>query len=367
MGVKNSALADLIQTTLEDLPKQEFEVMWDNTEYEFCRIYQKERTEIDGGTAISRRVMLDNTGAAKYRRLYDVDEPTVSDVMTTITVPWTQIGTDYSWEKLEILRNANSAAGFVDLLDTRRIDGLWSLANLIEERAWKTPTNSGDDLYPYGVPYYLNMLNADVTTAGFSGQTIRFQDASTSTTCAGLDASTNAKWRNYAATYTDVDASMIDTFRVAFLRTNFKVPPNVKDPSKNASTAKRFYAGYDVISKLMRLADAKDDNHSGKDILSNLRVDDGGTVMINRLPGVYINELDDVTDLVTSDAVDPIYCVDFAKFVPVVQAGYWMVESEPMTDRRQHTTFTVFLDGSHNNLCTNRRKAGFVIHKPITA
>ena len=28
MGVKNSDLADLIATTLEDLPKQEFEVMW---------------------------------------------------------------------------------------------------------------------------------------------------------------------------------------------------------------------------------------------------------------------------------------------------------------------------------------------------
>ena len=287
--------------------------------------------------------------------------------MSTITVPWCQIGTDYSWDKLEILRNKNSAKGFVNLLDTRRIDGLWSLADLIEERAWKTPTSASDDLYPYGVPYYLNMLDADATTAGFNGQTIRYQDATTGTTCAGLDASTNAKWKNYAATYSDVNASMIDTFRVAFLRTKFKAPIGIKDPADKRVASKRCYAGYDLVSKLMRLADQKDDNHSGKDILSNLRVDDGGTCMINRLPVIYVAELDGVTDPVTSDATDPLYCVDFSKFVPVVQSGYWMVESEPMTDRRQHTTFTVFLDGSHNNLCTNRRKAGFVLHKAITS
>jgi len=29
--------------------------------------------------------------------------------------------------------------------------------------------------------------------------------------------------------------------------------------------------------------------------------------------------------------------------------------------------FTVFLDGSHNNLCVNRRTCGFVIHKAIAS
>jgi len=367
MAVKNSQLADLLQTTLENLPNQEFEVMWDNPEYEFCRIYQNERLEIDGGTAISRRVMLNHSGAAKYRRLYDTDEPPVNSVMQTITVPWTQIGTDYSWEKREILRNRNSAVRFIDLMESRRIDGLWSLADLIEERAWKTPTSATDDLYPYGVPYYLNMLDADATTAGFNGQTIRYQDGTTGTACAGLDASTNDKWKNYAAIYSSVDAAMIDTFRVAFLRTKFKAPLFIKDPADGRVASKRCYAGYDLISKLMRLADMKDDRHTGKDILSNLRVDDGGNAMINRLPVVYVSELDDVTDPVTTDSTDPLYCVDFSKFIPVVHADDWMEESEPFNTKGQHTVFTVFLDGSHNNLCLNRRKAGFVIHKAITS
>jgi len=97
MGVRNADLADLISTTLEKLPDQEFEVGWDNQDYEFCRIYQKDAIKYVGGTGISRRVMLDNTGNARYKRLFDTDNPTVGDTLHTITVPWTQITTNYSW------------------------------------------------------------------------------------------------------------------------------------------------------------------------------------------------------------------------------------------------------------------------------
>jgi len=131
MSVKNKDLADMIAITLNDLPSQEFEVAWDNQDYEFCRIYQNERMVIDGGPEIERKVMLNNTGNARYRRLFDTDTPAVGDVMHTIKVPWCQVGTNYSWDRLEILRNKNSAKGFIDLMKVRRVDGLWSLADLI--------------------------------------------------------------------------------------------------------------------------------------------------------------------------------------------------------------------------------------------
>ncbi len=367
MAVKNADLVDLIATTLPDLPEQYFEVTWDNQDYEFCRIYQTERMEIDGGTSIKRKLMLDETGNARYRRLFDTDEPAIGDVMQEIEVPWTQIGTHYSWDKVEIMRNKSSAKGFIRLLETRRIDGLWSLAKLIENRAWKTPTNSTDDLNPYGVPYYLNMLDANITAAGFSGKTIRYQDGTTGTSCAGLDANTYDEWRNYAAVYTKVDNALLKTFRTAFLKTRFKAPIFVNDPAQKRNAAKRIYCDADTAVSLMELADARDDNHSGKDVMGNIRVDEGGLVYINRLPVIYIPQLDGVTDPVTSDETAPIYCIDFEKFIPYIQDGYWMEESEPMTDRGQHTTFTIFLDGAHNNLCTNRKTAGFVIHKPITS
>jgi len=355
MSVKNSQLTDLIASTLDDFPSQEFEVMWDNEDYEFCRIYQKESIQIDGGPNIQRRVMLDPTGNASYRRNFDTDAPQVGSVLHSITVPWTQIGTNYSWDKFEIKRNKNSAKGFINLLKVRRIDGLWDLANLIEERAWKTPTSATDDLYPYGVPYYINMANAAVTTDGMVGQTIRYQDGTTGTACAGIDASTEAKWRNWCSIYTDIDNAFLDQFRKAFIKTRFKAPLSITDPGKVRNAQKRIYADSDTCVKLQSLADARDDNHSGKDLMGSIKMDDGGLVYINRLPVIYIPQLEGVT-------YTPIYCVDFKYFVPFTHEGYWMEESEAMNDRGQHNVYTVFLDGAHNNLCTNRRRVGFVMH-----
>ena len=366
MAVKQADLADLIQTTLEELPNQTFEVGWTNNDYEFCRIYQSEREQFGGGTEISRRVMLTNTGNARYRRLYDTDTPAVGDNFQTISVPWCRCGTHYSWDEDEIALNKDDPAGFIDLLESRRIDGLWSLADLIEDRAWLTPTNANDDLYPYGVPYYINMVNADSTTGGFVGQTIRYQDGSTGTSCAGLDAATNTKWRNYADVYTNIDNTLLKKIRIAFMRSRFKAPLNVNDPALKRTADKRFYAGYETVAGLMEFADLRDDNHSGKDVLGNLRVDEGGLVMINRIPVQHINQLDGVTDPQTNDEPEPIYCVNYTKFIPFIKSRRWMVESEPMTDRLAHTTYTVFLDGTHNNLVTNRRECGFVMHKALT-
>ena len=359
MGVKNSALADLLATTIADLPKQEFEVAWDNQDYEFCRIYQSERIQIDGGTEIKRNVMFDHTGNARYRRLFDTDEPAVGDTQFQITVPWTQIGTNYSWDKLEIMRNKNSAKGFVSLMKSRRIDGLWSLANLIEERAWKTPTSAADDLYPYGVSYYLRMhTDASGTlnsSAGFNGQAVAFQDGSFSNTCAGIDASAQAKWKNYVADYTGVNPAMLKVFRTAIILTHFKPPLTVNDPSGKHTGTKRIYCNSTVAVDLQDLLDSRDDNHKPTDLMGGVAARIDGTVYLNKMEVIFIPQLEGVT-------YSPIYCVNFAKFIPFVQDGYWMEEGEPMTDRGQHTTFTVFVDGSHNNLCTNVREAGFVLH-----
>jgi hypothetical protein len=367
MAVKNSQLADLILTTLDDLPKNYFEVTWDSQDYEACRIYQQDRIVIDGGENIQRQVMLNDTGNARYRRMYDTDTPSVQDVMFKISVPWCQLSTHYTWDKAEIARQMNSAKGFISLMKIRRVDGLWSLAKLIEDRFWKTPATTTDDLYPYGVPYYLRWMNADSTTDGFVGQTIRFQDGNTSTTCANIDSAAQDRWRNYAALYTNIDNAMLRTFRLAFLYTNFKAPLIVNDPSRPENGAKRIYTTFDNVVDLQDLADAKDDKHGPKpDALGNLRMDDTGLVYVNRLPVVPIPALNSETDPVTGDDPESIYCIDFTKFIPFVHEGYWMEEGEPMTDRTAHTTFTVFLDCQHQNLCTNVRQAGFVLHKALT-
>ena len=356
MGVDNDKLADLIATTLKDLPDNQFEVMWDSQAYEFCNLYQSHRRMVDGGTSIERNVVLDETGTARYRRLFDTDEPAVQNIQHKIEVPWCQLGTDYSWDKLEIMRNKNSAKGYINLLESRRMERLWGFAELLETRGWLTPTSATDKLYPYGVPYYINMLNAAVTTAGFSGQTIRYQDATTGTVCAGIDAAIEAKWRNYADVYTKIDNGFLRKMRKAFLLTRFKPPQFVRSPGKDMPGGYvRIYCNADIAVELADLADKRDDATTPRELAGKSLVEVEGMTTFNRRPVVYIPHLDGVT-------YDPVYCVDWSKLQPIVQDGYWMEESEPMTDRGQHTTFTVFLDACHQNLCVNRRTAGFVLH-----
>lgn len=360
MAVDNEALLDLVATTLKDLPKGEFEVMWTHQNYVAARIYNKSRRQIDGGTSIERNVVFDHSGNARYRRLFDTDQPNVSNVHHKINVPWAQVGTHYSWDVLEILRNKNSTKGYINLMKTRRMDGLWALADLIEERMWKSPESATDTLNPYGVPYYLNMADAGATAGGFVGKTIRYQDASTGTICAGIDANTQAKWRNYADIYAKVDNALLRKMRKAFLLGKFAPPSNVPAPGQDTpGSATEIYVNSDVAVEMMDLADKRDDNNTSSDLAGKVLVNNpNGITMFNRRPVVYVSALDGVN-------FAPIYCVDWSKIIPLVQDGYWMVESKPMSSRGQHTTITVFNDSCHQNLCINRKTAGFVMHTAI--
>jgi hypothetical protein len=374
MPVDNASLADLIATTLRDLPKDQFEVMWDSQHYEFCEIYQEHRRKIDGGTSIQRNVILDRFGRARYRKLYDTDQPTVDQSQFQINVPWTQLSTDYSWDVLEIMRNKNSAKGFIDLLESRRCERMWDMAELIESRGWVAPTSATDSLFPYGIPYYINFLDNGVTTGGFAGKTVRYQNGTTGTLVAGIDGAAEPKWNNYADTYIRVDNSLLRKMRSAIRRTRFKPAPwAIKPGNDKVGSPIRLYVADDVCSQLDDLADKRDDhtqpdfNKTYNDLAGKMLHDFEGVSHFNKMPIVYVPQLDGMSVQGTStlQTPNPIYCVDWTKLQPVVQDGYWMEEGKPMFDRGQHTTFTVFLDGCHNNLCINRRTCGFVLHNGI--
>ena len=135
---------------------------------------------------------------------------------------------------------------------------------------------------------------------------------------------------------------------------------SVNDPSDKRSLQKRLYAKSDIVVALQELLDAKDDNHKAVDLMGGVLSRTNASVLLNGVPVTFIPQLDDGADPTVS--FDPIFCVDFSKFVPITHTGYWMVEKDPITDRGQHTSYTTFLDGAHNNLCLSRRKLGWVAH-----
>lgn len=360
MGVAMSDHLDLLATTLQDLPKNKFEVMWTYQTYEFNRIFAEKKISIDGGTSLKRNVVLDHSGQAKFRQMYDTDAVNVAHVHSEIDIPWTQLSTQYSWDEVELLTQMNSTKGYINLIKTRVNDALWAWADLVEERGWLTPTNSTDKLYPYGVPYYLNKLDSGDTTAGFRGHTITYQDATTGTVCAGLEAGAAAgdtRWQNYADVYTTVDNTVLKKFRTAFRSTRFFPPRFINNPGDDAMTDRMVYCGGSVYDSLADLLDKRDDNHTPADLMGSvrIRINENGVPFINGHPIQYVPPLDDDTD-------NPIYAVDWTKFKAVVQDEYWMKETEPMQSPMQHTVAVVFTDGRCCILCNNRRSAGFVLH-----
>lgn len=371
MGVNVTDLTDLINDILKDLPHNTLEAMWDRQNSPFCQIYEDDRVQIDGGVSIQRNVMLNEQGAAKYRQMFDTDDPTVDQNQQVINVPWALLGTNYSWDEFELALKQSSKKAFIDVIQSRKMERMWGLANLFESAGWSTPTNASDTKHPYGIPYYLNLLNDGVTTGGFSGQTIRFNDGTTGTICAGLDASVNPKWRNYADTYTKVDNAFLRKLRRAKRLTQFRPAPWVQSMGDDKEgPTKGMYAPEAVVTELEDLGDKRDDANQPKELFGKVRPAFDGAVYVDQMPVIYTPDLDTFQvkgGSATVNTPQPIFAVDWSKIQPVVCEGYWMKESEPIKRSGQHTTITVYFDCAHNNLCLNRRTAGFVLHTVIVA
>lgn len=364
-GISNADLIDLTRTTLENLPNMQFEVPLDFQRYPVCNMWFKDKKrQIDSGTSIERNIMLDDSGNARFVRLYQKTPINVADVQKKITAPWVQLQTHWSIERREALRNRKPAQ-YISLIETRRVDAMMALANLLERKAWDTPTSAADDLNPRGVPYWLNFRDDGDAGQGFDAKTIRYAGGSTSTEKAGLDGNlaANTKWRNYAATYTAINADFIKRMRRAFHATSFKSPMLVKDIETGRSSY-YIYMGLDSLTDYEDLATKQNDN-LGRDLDPF-----HGMTTFRRVPIEYTPQLDDVTVVDGGDndfSPSPIYAINHDKFFPITLEGDWMREGDPMIDVEQHNVQTVFVDSSFQFFCNNVREAGFVMHKDIPA
>jgi hypothetical protein len=362
-GISNSDLLDLTRTTLANLPDMQFEVPLDFQRYPVCNMwFNREKKQVDSGTSIERNIMLDTSGNARFVRLYQKTPINVTDVQKKITAPWVQVQTHYSIERREALRN-RTPARYVSLIQSRRTDATLDLADLLERKAWETPISASDDLNPRGVPYWLSLRNDGNSGQGFDGQTIRYAGGTTSTEKAGLDGSlaANTKWRNYAATYTAINADFVKRMRRAFHATNFRSPMLVKD-IETGRNRYYIYMGLDNLTDYEDLATKQNDN-LGRDLDPF-----HGMTTFRRVPIEYTPVLDDFTILDGGDndfKPSPIFAINHDKFFPIVLEGDFMRESEPMIDVEQHNVQTVFTDSSFQFFCNNVREAGFVMHKVI--
>jgi hypothetical protein len=237
---------------------------------------------------------------------------------------------------------------YIKLLESKRLDGMVSLAELLEERAWASPDSATDDLNPRGLPYWLSKTDTGVAdnAGGFNGKTVTYGDASTSTSIGGIDANTESRWRSYTANYATINSTFTARLRKAFHATQFKSPMTVRDLQQGPLSKYKIYMGLDNITNYEEAVAGKNVDNLGSD-LGKFH----GVTTFNRVPIVYAPVLD-------ADADAPIYGVNHSKFFPIVQSGDWMRESEPMKDVEMHNVIVTFIDGSYQFFCTNRRHAG---------
>lgn len=363
-GISNSDLIDLTKTTLENLPDMKFEVALAKVDYIAVNTWFGEgKVKEDGGTSITRNVMLDNSGNARHVRLYQRSSINVADVQKKLNAPWVQVEGQWSIERREALRNRGRAK-FIDLVETRRLDAMLAMADLLETRAWKSPQDTNDDLNPRGLPYYLSKLvpstgsgydSAIDVAAGFSGRRVLFSDGTqTLTDKSGLSPTGQAKWRNYVDVKTGINADFVKKMSRAFYATKFRSPMLAKDLKKGGASKFRIYMGLDDVVEYGDLARKANEN-LGAD-LDKFH----GVLAFNRVPVEHAPELD-------TDADRPVYGVNHDKFYPIVLEGDWMREDEPDRDPELHNVVTTFIDGSYQYFCTNVREAGFVISNVLSA
>lgn len=357
-GISNSDLVDLQNTTLQNLPKLDFEVALLRQQYQVVNEWFKnDKVNVESGTAIVRNIILNTSGNAKHVRLYQKTSLNVADVQVRISAPWVQVQSSYSIERREALRNRKPAM-YIELLKSRRIDGMLSLADLLESRAWVAPDSASDDLNPYGLPYWLSKVlpaagsgyNSAIDMAGaFSGRRILYNlGTSVTNNVGGIDPTANANWRNWADTYTSIDANFVKIMRKAFHATKFVSPMLVKDLKEGPTSKFRIYMGLANLTEFEDLTTKANEN-LGPD-LDKFH----GITTFRRVPVLYTPPLD-------TDADSAVYGVNHAKFYPIVLDGDWMREGEPMMDVEQHNVITTFIDGSYQFFCTNRREGGFVL------
>lgn len=372
-----SQLGDLLADTLRDLPYDQFAIAMDQPRYPFCHILRDENISSRGGVSIQKNIALTTQfGQAATRTMYQTDQPIVVQSMNQINVPWTFLAANYSYDINELMMNVDDEVGFVDVILQKREIALAQLALLYETIGWGVPISAGDTVNPYGMQYYFPFLNNGATTAGFNATNIRYSNGTTGTICAGIDASVFSRWGAYAAPYTNVDNTLLRTVRSAIRQTDFEFPPFMQDDSTLANSRVDEKVGLYVndvtMSQMQDLLAKMGDGGVKEGLFAGVdaTVSDSGKsyVTIDGIPLCYNPFLDSETVVNTAgNTVNPnsILCVRWNAIRPTTLKDFWNKETLPMADRGQHTTLTVFIDSTWNNVVIDRRRAGFRLHNPL--
>ena len=352
MGISVDDLADLLATTLEDLPKMTFEAPQKYQDYPMVETILRNGVGLGSGYQIKRNWAKGETGNASHVRAYQTTEIHVDDRQLQITCPWARAQVYWTIETGEALMNRQPAA-FVDLLTSRRQDAMMDLVNKIEEALWQTLASSDDDLNPRGLAYWISPGNDGQD--GFEGTHTHDRDGNEIASVAGLNAETYARWANYYKDYAGPTAAdaMVKAMHKVYRNIRFKAPRTVKDLDQGTLANFKIFMDGDTIDAYEEYT-RKSNDEIGFDVGKF-----AGATAFSRTPLLWVPQLDTYADsTITGD--NPIYFVNMNKFKAYKMRGMDLVESPPFKDREQHNVVTTFVDIMYALMCTERRSQGLI-------
>ena len=334
-AIQTPQLGDLINSTLRDLGEMRFtEITTDLQDHTAMRnLLKKNRIQLESGFGIQFDVMVAQTGAAANVGLGASDNVNIVDTLVQGTADWRHSTTNYSIIGQELAMN-RTPRQIVNILKTRRIGALISMAELMENNFWGPPVVSTDNVTPFGV----NMWIVKNATEGFNG------GAPTGyTTVAGLSPTVYPRWQNWTYQYTSVSRDdLIRHWRQAATKTNWK-PPVDGISTFNTGDIYGFYSNYATIGPMEEALESQNEN-LGNDLASK----DGMTIF-RRVPVTWVPILD-------RDTTNPVYGINWGVFKTYILRGWWLKETAVPIMPGQHTVSAQFLDCSYQWVAKDRRR-----------
>jgi hypothetical protein len=362
MGTAMASLLDLMRTTLEDLPKFDFEVPLKHNAYEVVnRLFTKDKTQIQSGWGLRRNIQLTESGQAQHVQLYHTKQLNVANVQTQLTVPWCHATTQWIIERREALMNSTPAA-YIKLVKSRRIDANVDLANQIEEKFVSSIDTSADVINPRGMFYWIT-YGTDGDAGGFTGYNPRDNSGTELTDGAGsiaCSSTSNSRWANWYSDYagpSEMETAIKKMYK-CYRQTKFQAPQTVKDLKEGPLSNFRIYMDDATLGEYETYT-RKSNDSVGNDVGQF-----AGVTAFKRTPIVYLDLLDTITTAETSSAIKagayPIVFMNYNKFFPIVLRGDYFEESEPMNDATAPNTIVTHVDLTYNYACINRRAQGLI-------
>lgn len=338
-----SDIADLVTSTLDDLGRQKITdnmSAYQNT-HALKRLLMKGKVKFDDGKAATFNRITGTGESFRFVGMGAEDIVDVANVLGTGTVPWRHFTWNYAWEFREPLMN-RGASRIVDLIKTRRAAELGSAVVGLERALWRVAAVDSNDMY--GIPNWVVKSSTDATFANNDG--LNGLAPSGYTTVAGINPSTDEKWRNYATTYTSVskDDFVREARRMAN-KTNFK--PLVEDgiASYNRGNDLGYYTNYTVYQTLVELLENQNEN-----LGMNLAPYEGKVMFLG-------GKVEDIPEL-ENDTTGPFYQINWGVFGAMGLDGAWMVETVKRNIDGQHTMSVIHTDCTLNTICYDRRLLG---------